>query len=231
MAPRGFATIDFETSGLSPSQGARALEIAVVHSDADGVVTGRWDTLIAAEGSVGRSDIHRISRSALTHAPAFGGIAPRLLHLLRGRVVVAHNAGFDIRFLVAELALSGYHVDHPLVSLCTQRLARTYLPGMRRSLRHLCEVFGIPLDGAHRASVDALATARLLECYIANTADRALFTEALDRAAAAPWRPHPGTPAEWYPREAAVAHSTWPSFARSGDAAPPLPAQRGPAPM
>jgi len=213
MAPRGFATIDFETSGLAPSHGARALEIAVVHSDADGVVTGRWDTLIAVDGSVGRSDIHRISRSALTHAPAFGGIAPRLVELLRGRVVVAHNAGFDIRFLLAELALIGYHVDRPPVSLCTQRLARTYLPGVRRSLRHLCEVFGIPLEGAHRASVDALATAQLLECYIATAADRGPFTEALDRASAQPLPPLSAQGAEWYPREDAAAHSAWPSFA------------------
>ncbi len=212
MEPRGFATIDFETSGLSPSYGARALEIAVVHSDADGAVTGRWDTLIAVDGPVGRSDIHRISRSALAHAPAFGGIAPRLLELLRGRVVVAHNAGFDIRFLLAELALIGYRVDRPLVSLCTQRLARTYLPGVRRSLRHLCDVFGIPLEGAHRASVDALATAQLLECYLANSADRGPFTEALDQAGHHPLQPLPGAGADWHPREAAQAHSSWPSF-------------------
>jgi DNA polymerase-3 subunit epsilon len=213
MPARGFATIDFETSGLAPSRGARALEIAVVHSDADGVVTGRWDTLIAADGPVGPSHIHRISRSALTHAPAFGEIAPELLELLRGRVVVAHNASFDIRFLVAELELIGYRFAQPPVTLCTQRLARSYLPGVRRSLAHLCEVFGIELEGAHRASVDALATARLLECYLANTADRSGFADHLDRAAARAYTPLPSRGIAWYPRERARAHSAWPAFA------------------
>ncbi|MCS5733494.1 3'-5' exonuclease [Herbiconiux daphne] len=213
MTPPGFATIDFETSGLAPSRGARALEIAVVHSDADGVVTGRWDTLIRGDGPVGRSDIHRISRSALAHAPTFAEIAPLLLELLRGRVVVAHNAGFDIRFLVAELDLIGYRFTSPLVSLCTQRLARTYLPGMRRSLSHLCEVIGIDLDGAHRASVDAFATAQLLECYLANSADRSGFSELLERAAAAPLVPLATAGRAWYPRELARDDSRWPAFA------------------
>ena len=201
MNARGFATIDFETSGLAPSHGARALEIAVVHSDPDGVVTGRWDTLVGVDGPVGRVDIHRISRSALAGAPEFVQIAPGLVELLRGRVVVAHNAGFDLRFLVAELGLIGYRFAAAPVSLCTQRLARSYLPGVRRSLAHLCEVFGIALVGAHRASVDALATAQLLECYLANSSDRSGFHAQLDRAAALPHRPLPASGVPWYPRE------------------------------
>ncbi|MFB2583680.1 3'-5' exonuclease [Herbiconiux liukaitaii] len=212
MSTRGFATIDFETSGLAPSHGARALEIAVVHSDPDGVVTGRWDTLIAGDGSVGRTDIHRISRATLAHAPAFGDIAPELLQLLSGRVIVAHNAGFDLRFLEAELDRAGYRFERPPVSLCTARLARTYLPGMRRSLARLCEVFGIELEGAHRASVDALATAQLLECYLASAADRTLFTEHLDRASRTPFAPLPTRGVPWHPRELATPHSSWPAF-------------------
>jgi DNA polymerase-3 subunit epsilon len=213
MAPGGFATIDFETSGLAPSRGARALEIAVVHSDADGVITGRWDTLINAHGPVGPTFVHRITRAALTNAPDFGAIAPELLELLRGRVVVAHNAGFDLRFLVAELELIGYRFAAAPVALCTQRLARQYLPDSRRSLARLCEVFGIDLAGAHRASVDAFATAQLLECYLASAPDRSLFTAHLARAAAAPFTPLPSRGARWYPRESAgVPEARRPAF-------------------
>lgn len=201
MQTRGFATIDFETSGLAPSAGARALEIAVVHSDADGRVTGRWDTLIAGDGRVGRSDIHRITPAALAGAPAFAAIAPELLALLRGRVVVAHNAGFDLRFLVAELAGAGYRFAAAPVALCTSRLARDLLPGERRSLAALCAVFGIDLAGAHRASVDALATAQLLECYLASAPDRAPFDALLGRAAAQPFVGLPSRGAAWHPRE------------------------------
>lgn len=212
MTTRGFATIDFETNGLAPSRGARALEIAVVHSDPDGSVTGRWDTLIAGDGRVGRTDIHRISRSTLQSAPTFADIAPELLDLLRGRVIVAHNAAFDLRFLAAELELIGYRSGPAPVSLCTQRLARTYLPGSRRSLAHLCEVFGIELHGAHRASVDALATAELLECYIANTADRSGFTALLERAAAHPLAPLLARGIRWHPRDD-TEQPSWPAFA------------------
>ena len=89
---RGFAVIDFETTGLSPARGSRAIEIAVVLADRDGVVTGMHDTLIDAGPVVGPTRSHRISARETAQAPAFRGIAPRLVELLSGRVVVEHNA-------------------------------------------------------------------------------------------------------------------------------------------
>jgi DNA polymerase-3 subunit epsilon len=212
--PRGFATIDFETTGLAPGRGARAIEIAVVHSDADGAVTGQWDTLLRADLTVGPQHIHRISPRDLVTAPSFAQIAPELLELLRGRVVVAHNAGFDLRFLRAEFERAGYHHPVAQVSLCTLRLARTYLPDQRRSLAHCCRTFGIDLTDAHRASVDARATAELLEAYIANSADRHGWSAELDRAAAQPFTPLPSSGTPWHPRERARPRpSTRPHFA------------------
>lgn len=181
---QGFATIDFETTGLFPAGRDRAVEVAVVLSDPDGTITERWDTLIDPGRDTGPVRIHRISAADVRGAPTFGDIAPELLALLDGRVLVAHNAGFDLRFLRAELERAGLSAAPGLVSLCTMQLARTYLPGSRRRLADLCEAFAIPLDGAHRALVDADATAQLLECYIASSADRAGWDGHLARAAA-----------------------------------------------
>jgi DNA polymerase III subunit epsilon len=199
---RGFAVIDFETTGLSPARGSRAIEIAVVLSDRDGVVTGMHDTLIDAGPVVGPTRIHRISARETAQAPPFRGIAPQLVELLSGRVVVAHNAGFDLAFLRTELGAAGYAPGH-VESLCTMQLARHFLPGSRRSLRACCDVFGIDLRDAHRASADALATAALLECYIASSRDRGWWDARLARAAAAPWAPFGGRPDPWMPRERA----------------------------
>ena len=46
------------------------------------------------------------------------------------------------------------------------RLAKEFLPGAGRSLADCCAAFGIEIGGAHRASVDALATAQLLQSYL-----------------------------------------------------------------
>ena len=39
--------------------------------------------------------------------------------LLDGRVIVAHNAAFDVCFLLAELGRAGYLITVPVISLCT----------------------------------------------------------------------------------------------------------------
>src|SRR5690606_25990721 len=81
---------------------------------------------------------------------------------LRGRTFVAHNAGFDWRFVHGEmLAAAG---DLPDAGrLCTVRLARLLLPRLRsHGLDALTAHYRIPIEGRHRALGDALATARLL---------------------------------------------------------------------
>ena len=200
----GFATIDFETTGLFPGGSDRAIEVAVVHSDPDGTITGRWDTLINPGRNLGRQDIHRITAFEARQAPTFGEIAPELLELLSGRVIVAHNASFDTRFLLAELERMGYSHWEELVTLCTMRLAREFLPaGTRRSLAECCATFGIDLEGAHRASVDAEATALLLAAYLDHSEDHTGWNEHLARGVEHTFARIPGPGAEWFPRERA----------------------------
>jgi len=200
----GFATIDFETTGLFPGGSDRAIEVAVVHSDPDGTITGRWDTLINPGRDLGRQDIHRITAFEARQAPTFSEIAPELLELLSGRVIVAHNASFDTRFLLAELERMGYSHWEELVTLCTMRLAREFLPaGGRRSLAECCATFGIDLEGAHRASVDAEATALLLAAYLDHSEDHSGWNEYLARGEEHSFARIPGPGAEWFPRERA----------------------------
>ena len=115
MAAEGFAVIDFETTGLFPGGHDRVIEVAVVHTDQNGQVTGQWETLINPERDLGRQDIHHIRASDVMDAPRFEQIASRLVELLENRVIVAHNASFDIRFLLAELERVGYS---PRSQLC-----------------------------------------------------------------------------------------------------------------
>lgn len=166
MAGPGFAVLDLETTGLFPGSTDRIVEIAVVHLTDQGGVQGRWETLVDPGRDLGRTGLHRIRPADVRGAPTFADIAPHLVELLRGRVVVAHNASFDIRFLLAELNRAGQAVPAGLVTLCTMQLARDFLPGAGRALADCCAALDIDLDGGRSAATDAVGTARLLAAYI-----------------------------------------------------------------
>ena len=143
-------------------------------------------------------------------APTFEQIAPQLVELLSGRVLIAHNASFDTRFLLAELDRAGYRIDGRPDALCTMRMAREFLPGAGRSLADCCAALDIEIGDAHRASADALATARLLQHYIAAFPEHEYWNEVVDAAALRDWPPVAVLDAEWVCRE--VAGTEEPTF-------------------
>lgn len=160
---RGFAVIDVETNSLSSDWG-RVLEVACVDLRPDMSLESTWDTLVNPDTTrVGRTDIHHIHSEDLTSAPAFAALTGDLVDHLRGRILVAHNIGFDCGFLSAEFERAGVHFcfsDVP--GLDTLDLARQRWPGERASLDACCERVNIPRPAAHSALADALATATLL---------------------------------------------------------------------
>lgn len=160
----GFAAIDVETTGLSPRTD-RVVEIAVIQLDCDFTPCGEFATLINPGRDIGATRIHHITARDVVGAPRFAQIAPVLLDLLRGRVIVAHNVQFDLRFLGAEFARIGIGLPE-LPAMCTMQLAPQYLHGLpARTLTACCLAAGVSLDGAHAAAVDARAVAQLLACY------------------------------------------------------------------
>ncbi len=108
------------------------------------------------------TQLTNITWGMVKDAPRFADVCPQLLGVLEGNVFVAHNVGFDWRFLSMEVeratgrALQGRR-------LCTVRLAKKLLPQLRRrSLDHITTHFGIEISVRHRAGGDALATAKVL---------------------------------------------------------------------
>jgi DNA polymerase-3 subunit epsilon len=201
---RGYAVIDFETTGLFSRSSDRVIEVAVVHVDATGRITRHWDTLINPGRDLGRQDIHRIRAADVIQAPNFAQVAPKLIQLISGRVIVAHNARFDLGFLIAELDRIAYEADLELSGICTMQLAREYLPGSGRKLSDCCAAFDIPFGDAHRALADAVATAHLLGAYIAEAPEAPGWAAHLDAAAATLWPPVLGEAEVWVSRDAVV---------------------------
>ena len=86
-APGGYAVVDVEATGSS-SRRHRIVELAVVLLDGERRPEGEFSTLVDPEGPVGPTHIHGIEPHDLLPAPRFAEIAPRLLGLLSGRVLV-----------------------------------------------------------------------------------------------------------------------------------------------
>lgn len=154
------AVVDVETTGFSPRHHDRVVEIAIVRLSARGERLDEYETLVNPERDVGPSHVHGISAWDVCDAPTFGEVAGDVAARLRGAIFVAHNVGFDSRFLAAEYARLGHEVDLT-PRLCTMRLAvATGLAA--RSLDACCAECGISLADHHVALCDARAEAELL---------------------------------------------------------------------
>ena len=158
-----YVVVDVETTGTSPWSGDRVTEVAVVHVQ-NGVATTVFDSLINPERSIPPAivAITNITWEMVKDAPRFADVCDQLLGVLEGNIFVAHNAGFDWRFISAEIERV---TRRPLEGrkLCTVRLARRLVPQLRRrNLDSLASFYGIDNAARHRAGGDARATAHSL---------------------------------------------------------------------
>nr|WP_300011106.1 DEAD/DEAH box helicase [Pseudonocardia sp.] len=160
-----FAVVDVATTGIAPHRDDRIVEIAVVRTGPDGTVESEWTTVLDPERDPGPTHVHGLTGGDVAGAPRFAEVADRLLAQLDGAVVVAHNARFDLGFLVAELELAGYQL--PLwPALCTLELAELVGAEPSRRIADCCAAEGIDVGDRREALGDAIAAARLLAIYL-----------------------------------------------------------------
>jgi DNA polymerase-3 subunit epsilon len=167
MSSLGYAVVDVETTGLFPGRHDRVVEIGVVLVDRDGRQVDEWGTLVNPARDLGPQHIHGIQSRDVLRAPSFAEISGDLAERLAGRVVVAHNLNFDLRFLIAEYERVKLTVplDYER-GLCTMILAGQFLAGAARSLAACCASAGINHVNPHSALHDARACAELLTFFI-----------------------------------------------------------------
>jgi DNA polymerase III subunit epsilon len=165
LSALSFAVVDVETTGGRPDTGDRITEIAAV-TVKDGQVVDVYETLVNPERSIPPfiTRLTNISWEMVREKAPFRDVCADVLRAIDGHVFVAHNAGFDWRFVSAEVSRA---TGRELTGrrLCTVRLARRLLPQLRsRSLDYVARHYGveIPEGMRHRAAGDALATAHCL---------------------------------------------------------------------
>ena len=90
---RDFVVVDVETSGFDPAA-ARVLSVAALTITADGSIENSMYTLLNPGVDPGPTNIHGLTPAMLAGQPCYADIAEHLAPLLRGRILVAHDAAF-----------------------------------------------------------------------------------------------------------------------------------------
>ncbi len=157
------AVIDFETTGVSPGQGARATEVAIVLLQ-NGQVVDRFQSLMKTGVWIPSfiTQLTGITNAMVNAAPDAAGVMQDAARFVGDAPMVAHNAAFDSKFWQAELALAGLPAPQPFA--CTVLLSRRLYPeAPSHKLGTLVDYHGLPRTGqAHRALADAEMAAALL---------------------------------------------------------------------
>ncbi|MBL0939813.1 MAG: 3'-5' exonuclease [Gemmatimonadaceae bacterium] len=170
-----WAVVDVETTGTRAGSGDRITEIAIA-TVRGGDVVDVYSQLVNPERPIPPyiTSLTHITWEMVRDQPVFRQIAEPVLERLQGAVFVAHNAGFDWRFVSEELRrATGRELHGP--RLCTVRMARALVPMLsRRSLDHVTHYFGIEIEARHRAAGDAVATAHALRRMLTIAKDEGL---------------------------------------------------------
>ncbi len=154
--------LDFETTGLSPHYGDRAIEIGAVLLE-HGEVVDRFQKLMNPGFRISRfiESYTGISNEMLRGQPCCEEVMAEFSEFIAGRNIVAHNASFDRRFLDYELKRAKRAYEGACCcSLLVSR--RIYQDSPNHRLQTLVSHAGIPETGTfHRALADAEMTAQL----------------------------------------------------------------------
>jgi len=159
--------LDTETTGLSPDQGHRVVELGCVEL-LNRIPTGATfhvylnpDRDMPAEAFA----VHGLSVEFLKDKPRFADVADEFLAFIGDAPLVAHNAGFDYGFICHELKRAAR------AELSRDRVVDTLMLARRKhsagpySLDALCGRYGI--DNSRRTKHGALLDAEILaEVYL-----------------------------------------------------------------
>jgi len=164
---------DTETTGLSPLNGDRIVEIGCVE------MFNRCETGLTFHSYFnpgrpmpsGAEAVHGLTDVFLSDKPAFADVSEDLIDFIGDSPLIAHNASFDFGFINHELEACGRPSVRMSRMVCTLAIARQKFPGAKHSLDALCTRFGV--DRSQRIKHGALLDAQLLaQVYVELTGGR-----------------------------------------------------------
>ena len=160
--------LDTETTGLSPKEGHRVVEIGAVELLNLHPTGKTFHVYLDPERDIPEETtrIHGITNEKVAGCPKFADVAERFLSFIGDDPLVIHNAPFDMGFLNSELSLSGLSSlgSHPVVDTLVE--AKRRHPRQRNNLDALCKRYDV--DNSERIYHGALLDSEILaDVYIA----------------------------------------------------------------
>jgi DNA polymerase III epsilon subunit family exonuclease len=160
-----FTFLDVETTGLSPKT-SRVCELALIGFQGGSRVS-QFSSLINPGLPIPpeTTRIHGITDAMVKNSPAFSVLVPRLVALLEGSVIVAHNAGFDLSFIEMEFARAGLRLPE-LPVIDTWHIARHLGGFSNHRLGTIAKELDISAESWHRALGDVEMTRKIFEHFM-----------------------------------------------------------------
>ena len=148
--------LDTETTGLSPSQQHRIVEIGCIELNNLRPTNNIFHEYLNPERKVSEDafKVHGYSNDFLANKKKFSEIADNFLEFIKDKKIIIHNAPFDLSFLNYELGLVNKKKIEKKSAIDTLELARQKYPGAQNSLDALCKRLNI--DNSKRDKHSAL---------------------------------------------------------------------------
>ncbi|MBQ7955798.1 MAG: PolC-type DNA polymerase III [Lachnospiraceae bacterium] len=160
LSEETYVVFDIETTGFSPVKN-RIIEIGAVKV-AGGQIVDRYSTFVNPKVPI-PFEIEKltgINDSMVMNAPTIDLIMPEFLEFCSGCVLVAHNANFDMSFIIENARNLGYQTDFTYID--TVGISRMLLQDQaKHTLDAVAKTLGISLENHHRAVDDAECTAHI----------------------------------------------------------------------
>ncbi|MFR8586557.1 MAG: PolC-type DNA polymerase III [Ruminococcus sp.] len=166
-----FVVFDIETTGFSPVSN-RIIEIGAVRVE-KGSIVDRFSAFVNPQVPIPFKieQLTGINDGMVVDAETIEEVLPKFLEFSEGAVMVAHNAGFDMSFIIENCKRQG--IEREFTYVDTVGMARMLLPGLNRfKLDTVAKALNIPLLNHHRAVDDAACTAEIFVKFIAMCRER-----------------------------------------------------------
>ena len=170
-----YVVFDLETTGFNPEKN-KIIEIGAVKISG-GKITERFSEFVNPKEPIPFriTELTSIRDDMVMGAPDIEEILPRFMEFCEGAIMVAHNAEFDMSFIIADCRRQGFPCDFTYID--TVALARYLLPNLSRyKLDTVAKALGVSLEHHHRAVDDAECTAHIFEKCLKMLLDRGLDT-------------------------------------------------------
>ena len=170
-----FVVFDIETTGFSPVN-HKIIEIGAVKVS-EGQITERFSAFVNPEVPI-PFEIEKltgIQDDMVIGEPTIEVILSQFLDFCGDAVLVAHNANFDMSFIMENC--DRLSIAHNFTYVDTVGIARILLPGQaKHTLDAVAKTLNVSLENHHRAVDDAEATAEIFVKFIPMLAEEGADT-------------------------------------------------------